>query len=160
MKFLKIIRIIRIVFAVFVFICKRNKIDNCLIILFKALLAQTHFASFYNTTKILLPPITTTFFSCVNLSKEDCVHHIEHEHVVLTAEEIYFCMIDHQIHQLLHMQVCSFYVHGSILGMYLIARKFYQNDLDTTTLKKFPHSDKKNSIEKTIVLFASTGAVA
>ena len=58
----------------------------------------------------------------MRLSKEICVHHIEHEPVLLTAEEIYFCMIAHQIHQLLNMQECSFYFHGSIMGMYLIER--------------------------------------
>ena len=43
-------------------------------------------------------------FYSVKILKEVCVHHIEHEPVLLTVEEIYFCMIVHQIHQLLHMQ--------------------------------------------------------
>ena len=38
------------------------------------------------------------FFSGVKLSKEVCIHHIEHEPILLTVEEIYFCMIAHQIH--------------------------------------------------------------
>ena len=58
----------------------------------------------------------------MKLSKEVCVHHIEHEPVLLTAEEIYFCMISHQINQLLHMQGRSFYFCGSILGIYPIER--------------------------------------
>ena len=35
------------------------------------------------------------------------------------------------------MQGCSFYSHGSILGMYLIEWQFYQNNIDTTTLNFF-----------------------
>ena len=61
-------------------------------------------------------------FSGVKLTKEVCAHHIEHEPVLLTAEEIYSCMIAHQVHQLLHMQGCSFYFHCSIMGMYPIER--------------------------------------
>ena len=61
-------------------------------------------------------------FSCVIIPKEVYVHHIEHETVLLTSKEIYFCMIDHQIYQLLHMQGRSFYFHGSIMGMYPIER--------------------------------------
>ena len=61
--------------------------------------------------------ITTAFFSGMKLSKKVCVRHIEHETVLLTPEEIYFCMLAHQIHQLLSMQGCGFYFHGSILGM-------------------------------------------
>ena len=61
-------------------------------------------------------------FSGMKLSKEVCVHHIEHEPVLLTYEGIYFCMIAHQIYQLLHMQGCGFYFHGSIMGMYTIER--------------------------------------
>ena len=79
----------------------------------------------------------------MKLSKEFCVHHIGHEPVLLTDEEIYFCMIAHQIHQLLHMQGCSFYFHGSIMCMYPIERLFYQNDIDTTTLKNFSHVNYK-----------------
>ena len=45
----------------------------------------------------------------MKLSKEVCVHHIEHEPVVLTAEETYFYMIDFQINQFLRMQGCIFY---------------------------------------------------
>ena len=75
----------------------------------------------------------------MKFSKEVCVHHIEHEPVLLTAEAIYFCTISHQIHQLLHMQGCSLYLHDSILGMYPIEQLFYQNDLDNTTFKNFSH---------------------
>ena len=81
------------------------------------------------------------FFSGVKLSKEVCVHHIEHEPFLQTVEEIYFCMIAHQIHQLLHMQGSSFYFHVSILDMYPFEQWFYQNDLDTTTLIFFSHVD-------------------
>ena len=62
------------------------------------------------------------FISGMKFPKEVCLHHIEHEPVILTAEEIYSYMIAHQVHQLLHMQGCSFYLHGSILGMYQIER--------------------------------------
>ena len=48
----------------------------------------------------------------VKLSKEVCVHQIEHEPVLLTAEEIYFCMSAHEMYQLLHMQGYSFYFYG------------------------------------------------
>ena len=62
MRFLKIVRIIRIVFAIFVIICKRNKIDNCLIILLKAFLSQPNLAYFYTTTQIMMLLITTAYF--------------------------------------------------------------------------------------------------
>ena len=93
-----------------------------MIICLKTFIAKNNIARFYTTTQILLSPITTALFSGMKLSKEVCVHHIEHEPVLVTAEEIYFCMIAHQFHQLLHMQGCSFYFRGSILGMYLIER--------------------------------------
>ena len=99
---------------------------------------KKNLACCYTTTQILLLLITTAFFSGLNLLKEDCVHHIKHEPVLLTDEEFNFCIIAHQIHQLLHMKGCSFYVHVWIMGMYPIKRWFYQNDLDTTTLKKIP----------------------
>ena len=76
---------------------------------------------YYNTNNSVAN-YNRILFSSMRLSKEICVHHIEHEPVLLTAEEIYFCMIAHQIHQLLNMQECSFYFHGSIMGMYLIER--------------------------------------
>ena len=80
----------------------------------------------------------------MNSSKEVCVYHIEHEPVLLTFEEIYFCIIANQIHQLRHMQECSFYFHGSILGMYPNECQFYQKGLDTTNLKKIPMSTKNS----------------
>ena len=43
-------------------------------------------------------------FPDVKLSKEVCVHHIEHKPLLLTVEELHACMITHEIHQLLHMQ--------------------------------------------------------
>ena len=58
-----------------------------------------------------------------------------------------FCKIAHQIHQLLHIQGCSFYFHGSILGMYPVEWWFYQDDIDTTTLKTNPMSTTNISIE-------------
>ena len=122
MRFLKIFGIIEIVFAIFVFICKRNKINNFLIICFKTFLAQENIVRRYTTTQIMLSPLQPHFFSGVKLSKEVCVHHIEHEPVLLTAEGIYFFIIAHQIHQLLHMQGCSLYFHDSILVMYPIER--------------------------------------
>ena len=126
---MKIHIIVGIVFAIF-FIFKRNEINNCLVICIKAFLEQTNIARFYTTTK----PCTSLYyntntdvdsynrilFSGVKLSKEVCVHHIEHEPVLLTVGEIYFCIITHQIHQLLHMQGFSFYFHVSIMGMYQI----------------------------------------
>ena len=60
--FLKIIFIFRIVVAILVFICKRNIINNVLIICFKAFLANTNIARWYSTTKILMSPITIVFF--------------------------------------------------------------------------------------------------
>ena len=82
----------------------RHKINNCLIVPFKAFLAQTNLARCYTKTKILMLPITAKFISGVKLSKEVFVHHIEHEPVLLTAKGIYSSMIAHQIHQLLHIQ--------------------------------------------------------
>ena len=93
-----------------------------LIICFKAFLAQNNIARCYTTTQMIMLLITTAFFSGIKSSKEFFVNHIKHEPVLLTAEEIYSFMIAHQIHQLLHMQGCIFYFHGSIMGMYLIER--------------------------------------
>ena len=76
----------------------------------------------YHNTNATVAYYNCILFSRVELSKQVCVHHIEHESVILTAEEIYFCMISHQIHQLLHMQGYSFYFHDLILGMYPIER--------------------------------------
>ena len=45
---------------------------------------------------------------------------MEHEPVLIPVEEIYLCIIAHQIHQLLHMQGFSFYFRVSIMGMYPI----------------------------------------
>ena len=39
-------------------------------------------------------------FSGIKLSKEFCLHHIGHETVLITAKDIYSCMIAHQIHQI------------------------------------------------------------
>ena len=86
MSFLKIVRIIGILFSIFVFICKRDKINNSFIIPFKEFLAQTDLARFYTTTQILVSPMTTVFFSGVKIPKEVCVHHIEHGPVLLTAD--------------------------------------------------------------------------
>ena len=68
----------------------------------------------------MMLPITTEFFSEVKLSKEVCVNHIEHEPVLPTVEENYSCMIAHHILQLIHMQGCSFYFHGLIMGTHTI----------------------------------------
>ena len=76
---------------------------------------------YFNTNTVVVD-YSQIFISGMKLSKEVCLHHIEHEPVLLTAEEIYFYTIAHQIHQLLHMQGCSFCFHGSILGMYPIER--------------------------------------
>ena len=76
----------------------------------------------YYYTNTTVADYNQILFSGVKLSKEFCVHHIEHEPVLLKFEEIYACMIAHQINQLLHMQGCSFYFRGSFLGMYLIER--------------------------------------
>ena len=78
------------------------------------------FTLLYYYTNTAVTDYNRILFYGVKLSREVCVHHIEHEPVLLKVEEIYFCMIAHQIHQLLHMQVCSFYFHGSIMGMYPI----------------------------------------
>ena len=77
----------------------------------------------------------------MKLPKGVCVNKIEHESILLTAKEIYFFMISHQIHQLFHMQKCSLYFNGSVLGMYPIEELFYQNDIDTTNLKNLSHAD-------------------
>ena len=69
-------------------------------------------------------------------------------------------MIAYQIYQLVHMNGCSFYFNGSIMGMYPIERLFYQNYFDTTTLNFFPMPTKHISIEKTTVFVASTGTIA
>ena len=74
----------------------------------------------YYYTNNYFPDYKRIFFSDMKLSKEFCVHHIEHEPVLLTVENKYFCMITHQIHPLLNMQGCDFYFHCSILGMYPI----------------------------------------
>ena len=130
-----------------------------MIICFKAFLAQTNFARCYTTTKNIA--ITDyNFFYGVKLPREVCVHHIEHETVLLTVEEICFCMIVHQIHQLLHMQECSFDFNGSILGIYPIELWLYQNDLDTTTLKNSPLLTKDITIEETIVFVVSSRILA
>ena len=74
----------------------------------------------YHNTNTTVAYYNLILFSGVKLSKEVCVHHNEHELVLLIAEEIYFCVIAHQINQLVNMQRCSFYFCGSILGMYSI----------------------------------------
>ena len=56
----------------------------------KKILAQKTLARCYTTTQILMFPITTIFFSCVKLSKEVCVHHIEHKPALLIVEEFFF----------------------------------------------------------------------
>ena len=89
MRLLKIAVIVIIVFAIF-FIRNRNKTNNVLIILSEAFLAQTKRSRRYNTTQIVLLPITIAFFSDVKLSKKVCVYLIEHEPVILTSEETYF----------------------------------------------------------------------
>ena len=123
----------------FCFICKRNKINNCLIICFKSFIAQTNIARCCTTTKILFSQITTAFFFWREIIKVSlCTSHSTWT-VLLKVEETYFCIIDDQIRQLLRIQGCSFYFHVSILVMYPIERWFYQNDLDTTTLNKFSH---------------------
>ena len=99
-------------------------------------------------------------FSGLKLSKEVCVHHTLNEPFLLKSKEFFFCMIAHQIQQLLHMQGCSFYFHVSILGMYHIEQWFYQNDPGTITLKKIPMSTKNISIERTIVFVVITVTVA
>ena len=95
---------------------------------------------YYNTNTAVANYNHILFYG-VKLSKEFCVHHIEQDPVLLTAEEIYSFMISHQIHQLLHMQNCSLYFNGSVLGMYPIEELFYQNDIDTTNLKNLSHAD-------------------
>ena len=55
---------------------------------------------------------------------------------------------------------CSFYFNGSIMGMYSIELWFYQNDLDTTTLKKSPVLTRDITIEETIMCVVSTGTIA
>ena len=79
-------------------------------------------ARFYITTQIILFPVTAPFFCGVKSSKGVCAHQIEYQPPPLISKEIYFCMIAHRIHQLLHMQGCSFYLHVSILCMYPIGR--------------------------------------
>ena len=142
MRFLNTFGIIRIVFNIyFSFVREIN-----LIIVWSY--ASKHFLNkescmlLYYNTNTSLANHNRIFFSGLNLLKEDCLHHIEHEPVLLTDKEFNFCIIGHQIHQLLHMKGCSFYVHVWIMGMYPIKRWFYQNDLDTTTLKKIPCSLK------------------
>ena len=77
-------------------------------------------AFLYCNTNTAVVDYNRILFSGIKLSKEVCVHHIEYEPVLLTAEEIYFCMISHQINQLLHMQGCSFCFNGPIMCMYPI----------------------------------------
>ena len=57
----------------------------------------------YYDTNTVVTDYDRILFSGIKLSKEVCVHHIEHEPVLLKFEEIYFFMIAHQIHQLLHI---------------------------------------------------------
>ena len=54
----------------------------------------------YYYTNNYFPDYKRIFFSDMKLSKEFCVHHIEHEPVLLTAEEIHFYMIANEIHQI------------------------------------------------------------
>ena len=77
------------------------------------------FTSLYYSKNTAAADYNRILFSGVKVSKEVCIHHIEHEPVLLTAKEIYFFMIAHQIHQLLHMQRCSYYFNVSIMVMYL-----------------------------------------
>ena len=83
--------IILIIFAIFFFICKKNKINNCLIICFKDFLAQTNIPRCYTITQTLMFTITPAFVSGVKLSKKACGHHIEHEPVFLTSEDFFVC---------------------------------------------------------------------
>ena len=92
---------------------------------------------YYNTNTDVAKYNRILYFS-KKLSNKICVNHIEHEPFLLTVEEIYFLMITHKIHQLLHMQGCSLYFLCSIMVMYPIERIFYQNNFDTTTLKTLP----------------------
>ena len=109
MRFLKIIGIIGIIFAIFVFICKWNKINIFLDRMLQSIYCTNKSCTvlYYNSNTAV--PITTIILtSGIKLSKEVCLHDIEHEPVLLTSEEIYFYMIAQQIDQLLHMQGFSF----------------------------------------------------
>ena len=109
---------------------------------------KIYFTLLYYNTNTAVVKYNRIFFSGVKLSKEVCVNHIENEPVLVKVEEVYFCMISHQIHQLLHMQGCGLYFHGSIMGMYPIERWFYQKILIPPLWKHFPMSTKYISIEK------------
>ena len=76
--------------------------------------------SLYYNTNTDVADYNRILFSDIKLPKEICVHHIENEPVLLTFEETYYCMIAHQIHQLLQIQGCSFCFRDSIMGTYPI----------------------------------------
>ena len=99
-------------------------------------------------------------FSGIKLSMEFCLHHIEHELVLLTAEEIYFVW--------LLMKLINYYICKGIVSifMYQLCVFIWLNDNFIKTIlipplwKTFPMSTNNISIEKNIVFDVSTGKVA
>ena len=83
----KIVEIVRIICAIFFLICKRFCVlfHHMLHFLYKQIL---HLPILQH--KYCCHRLQQHFFSCVKLSKEVCVHYIEYEPVLLTAEEILY----------------------------------------------------------------------
>ena len=59
----------------FFFICKINKINNCLIIFIKEFIAKTNLANCYTTTQILLSKITDAFLWREIIKDSLCTSH-------------------------------------------------------------------------------------
>ena len=156
MRFLKIFGIIGIVFAIFFSFVREIKWIIVWSYASNNYLKNKSCKFLYYNTNTAVANYSRILFSGVKLSKEVCVHHIEHEPVLLESENfIFVCLII----KFIKSYICKGLVSILMAQFWVCIRlnvDFIKIILVPPLWKTFSMSTKNISIEKTIVFVVST----